>query len=101
MDYDIAFCYWGLPRAVKYTHENQTKMIYEKQEKSIKNTLENNEKIQYYVNEIIKEKCTDMINYIESLKKQNSELNNELICKNEIIQKLLFKINDTNININI
>lgn len=29
MDYDIAFCYWGLPRSVKYTHENQTKMIYD------------------------------------------------------------------------
>jgi len=29
MEYDIAFCYWGLPRAVKYTHENQKKMIYD------------------------------------------------------------------------
>ena len=34
MDYDIAFCYWGLPRAVKYTHENQTKMIYDNMKKN-------------------------------------------------------------------
>ena len=30
MDYDIAFCYWGLPRAVKYTHENHENMVYDK-----------------------------------------------------------------------
>jgi len=29
MECDIAFCYWGLPRAVKYTHENQKLNVYD------------------------------------------------------------------------
>ena len=30
MEYDIGFCYWGLPRAIKHTYKNHENMVYNK-----------------------------------------------------------------------
>jgi len=30
MEYDIGFCYWGLPRAIKHTYKNHENMVYDK-----------------------------------------------------------------------